>query len=74
MRLAVVIPCFNEDKNLIYLVEAIKYNFGSHENIHVFLVNNGSTDASYTTMKRLTAQNKQITVVKNISGALKNYK
>lgn len=63
MRLAVVIPCFNEDKNLINLVEAIKYNFGSNENIHVFLVNNGSTDASYKTMQRLTAQNKHITVV-----------
>ena len=38
MRLAVVIPCFNEEKNLEHLVEAIIHNFGIYDNIHVFLV------------------------------------
>ena len=63
MRLAVVIPCFNEEKNLEHLVEAIIHNFGIYDNIHVFLVNNGSTDESYYKMQQLTKGNTQITLV-----------
>lgn len=63
MRLAVVIPCFNEEQNIKYLVDAIQKNFNESNNIHVFLVNNGSTDDSFAEMQKLVIANKQITIV-----------
>lgn len=63
MQLAVVIPCFNEEQNIEYLVDAMQQNFGEFNNIHVFLVNNGSSDASLSEMQRLATDKKQITIV-----------
>ena len=43
---SLVIPCYNESKNLVNLVERCKYLLSEKENLEVLIVDNGSTDNS----------------------------
>ena len=43
MRFSLIIPCYNEAKNLPALIESLKV-FESHEDIEIIFVNNGSQD------------------------------
>ena len=62
--LSIIIPCYNESKNLEKLIKNIKkileqVNF----NIEVILVNNGSTDNTENKLQELLKENKKIKVV-----------
>jgi glycosyltransferase involved in cell wall biosynthesis len=46
MKLAVVIPCYNEKDNLSLIVERMNKAFVGRKNIDVILVDNGSNDGS----------------------------
>jgi glycosyltransferase involved in cell wall biosynthesis len=46
MKLALIIPCFNERDNIPYIVKRIKDTFSYRNDIEVILVDNGSTDGS----------------------------
>tara|TARA_B100000780_G_scaffold231435_1_gene171240 strand:+ start:96 stop:821 length:726 start_codon:yes stop_codon:yes gene_type:complete len=46
MKLAVVIPCYNERSNIPLIVKRIKETFEGRGNVDVILVDNGSTDGS----------------------------
>ena len=46
MKLAVVIPCYNEKENISLIFERIRETFGARKDIEVILVDNGSTDGS----------------------------
>ena len=43
MKLSVVIPCYNESKNIPLILDSLK-NIIDGKEIEVILVNNGSTD------------------------------
>ena len=43
MRFSLVIPCFNEEKNIPLLIERCKF-IGQHDEIELVLVDNGSID------------------------------
>lgn len=45
MRLSIVIPCYNEEKNIPLILEKFRDALNG-EDLEVILVNNGSTDAS----------------------------
>ena len=49
-RFSVVIPCFNEGKNIEILLEQVKESILS-QGIEVILVNNGSNDESVKIFK-----------------------
>ena len=51
MKYSLVIPCYNEAKNLPYLFE--KFNFFIDKNIEVIIVNNGSKDNSREILEQL---------------------
>ena len=58
MKTSIIIPCYNEEKNLEKLVEEFKINLIKEGyDIEVVLVNNGSQDNSAEIMKRLQAEN-----------------
>ena len=65
--LSLIIPCFNEEKNLIKLLEKLNFiiNTYTQEKIEIIIVENGSTDNSF---KILTSSNlyleKKINIVK----------
>ena len=59
MKISIIVPCYNEEKNLKKLVEEFKKNLISQkeEDIEVILVNNGSKDNSKEIMKQLENEN-----------------
>ncbi len=55
MKLAVVIPCYNEEENIPLILERFNEVIGRRD-IEVLLVNNGSTDHSANVMNSLISQ------------------
>ncbi|MGG7147373.1 glycosyltransferase family 2 protein [Clostridium butyricum] len=52
MKLSIVIPCYNEEKNIALILERFKENM-TRDDIEVILVNNGSTDNSQQVLENL---------------------
>lgn len=46
MKLALIIPCYNEKENIPFLIKSIQETFKARKEIEVILVDNGSTDGS----------------------------
>ena len=68
MKLSLVIPCFNEEKNLPYLFEKLD-KFLLNSNCEVILVNNGSKDNTCELLKKYKKKHINvncITLEKNI--------
>ena len=57
--LSIIIPCYNEEKNLKYLVNQIKIlkNKSQHIDIEFVLVNDGSTDQTSSALSELNDNN-----------------
>jgi len=55
MRFSLVIPCYNEEKNIPLLLERCKV-LAVHSDIEVILVDNGSTDSSAQVLQELLPQ------------------
>ena len=52
MKLSIVVPCYNEEKNIPLILD--KFNQVIHrDDVEVLLVNNGSTDNSKDVMNEL---------------------
>ena len=52
MRLSIIVPCYNEEKNISLILEKFNEVIKTND-IEVILVNNGSTDNSEQTMNKL---------------------
>lgn len=64
MRYSIVVPCYNEEKNLQKLVsEFEKKLISKKDNVEVILVNNGSKDESLKLMEELQKKNNFIKIV-----------
>jgi len=50
MKLALIIPCYNERDNIPFIVKRIKDTFSSRNDVEVIFVDNGSTDGSKTVL------------------------
>ncbi len=53
MLLSVVIPCYNEEKNIPLLLEKLDSSIKDNKEIEIILVNNGSTDNSKEVLQDL---------------------
>lgn len=56
MLFSIVIPCYNEEKNIPLILEKFKEAAGARDDIEVLLVNNGSSDGSAEVIKNLLPQ------------------
>jgi glycosyltransferase involved in cell wall biosynthesis len=63
-RLSLVIPCFNERKNLPLLIARIAERFGGSSELEVVLVDNGSSDGSSPLFLEAAAQQRVIRSVR----------
>ena len=63
MRLSLVIPCYNEAKNLPLLVQRLRETF-LRDDMEVILVDNGSTDDSAAVLMELLAGQSRIRTVR----------
>jgi glycosyltransferase involved in cell wall biosynthesis len=61
MRFSLIIPCYNESKNLPKLLENCRYIL--KKNIELILVNNGSFDNSSIVLNKLKKKNPKIRIV-----------
>ena len=52
MKYSIVIPCYNEEKNLPDLIDSLK-SFPEKYNVQFILVENGSADGSRNYMKSI---------------------
>lgn len=57
---SIVIPCFNEEKNLVPLYESLIGVLGSAENVELIFVDDGSKDNSLTVVKDLARADKRV--------------
>ena len=55
MKYSIVIPCYNEEKNLPDLIDSLK-SFPEKYNVQFILVENGSADGSRNYMKSIEDQ------------------
>ena len=55
MKLSIVIPCYNEEKNIPFIYNTLKNII--NDNIEIILVNNGSTDNSQEVLESLCKNN-----------------
>ena len=59
-ELSIVIPCFNEEENLIILLKEIKSSLkGIVKNYEVIFVDDGSTDSSFKILEKIYSSNKK---------------
>jgi glycosyltransferase involved in cell wall biosynthesis len=71
MKLSIVIPCYNEEKNIPLILARLEKIINDKENIEVVLVDNGSTDNTAVVLRQELTQEKYkfarvVTVQKNI--------
>lgn len=59
-RLSLVIPCYNERKNLPLLIARIADKFAAHDDVEVILVDNGSSDGSSPLFLEAAAQHRML--------------
>lgn len=63
MKLSIIVPCYNEAKNIPLILEKF-HKVIKRDDIEVILVNNGSTDNSETILKELIPEYSYVRVVK----------
>lgn len=62
--LSIIVPCYNEEKNIPLIVQRLEEVFPSNKNIELVLVDNGSTDNSNKVMQELSKRYSYINIVK----------
>ena len=62
-KLSIIVPCYNESKNIPLIISAFKKAVGTRQNIEVILVNNGSNDDSAEVFKSQLAEEKNFKLV-----------
>lgn len=58
VELSIVVPCYNEEKNIPLILECFKKAVRGGDRIEVLLVNNGSTDNSREVFTKLLKKNR----------------
>lgn len=61
--LTIIIPCYNEAKNLKNLKDRINYVINKNDNIQFFVINNGSFDNSHKVFDKYFKDNSKIRVI-----------
>jgi glycosyltransferase involved in cell wall biosynthesis len=59
-KISIVLPCLNEEKNIIPLTKEIIANIPNNYDYEIIIVNDGSTDGTQDTIKNLASKNKKI--------------
>lgn len=53
MKLSLVIPCYNEEKNIEPFMECCIETFGNNKNIEYIFINDGSKDNTFSEIKKI---------------------
>ena len=47
INLSIIIPCYNEDGNIVFLFEKIEKLLENNKSVEVIIIDNGSTDQTF---------------------------
>jgi glycosyltransferase involved in cell wall biosynthesis len=64
MELSIVIPVFNEEANLVPLFDELKTALSTYKACEIVFVDDGSTDSSFSILKKIQESNKQVKVIR----------
>ncbi len=64
MELSIVIPVFNEEANLAPLFDELKAALADYNSLEIVFVDDGSTDGSFSVLKRIQESNKEVRVIR----------
>ena len=64
LKMSLIIPCYNESKNLPLLLSKCKEINSKEKNIEIIIVDNGSTDETSTVLDEMASNLPFITRVK----------
>ena len=60
MKLSLVIPCYNEEKNIEPFMECCIETFGNNKNIEYIFINDGSKDNTFSEIKKIIEKAKSM--------------
>ena len=63
MKLSLVIPCYNEEKNIEPFIQCCIETFGTNKNIEYIFINDGSKDKTFLEIKKIIKNYKQANIV-----------
>ncbi len=67
MKLSIIVPCYNEEKNINLIYDCINKNFKNIKNYEIIFINDGSKDNTYKVLKELSEKSKENIKVINFS-------
>jgi len=67
MKLSIIVPCYNEAKNVNLLYNCISENFKNIKSYEIIFINDGSKDDTYKVLKELSEKAKENIKVINFS-------
>ncbi len=69
---SIVIPVYNEEKNIVLLLEEIFFSLGNYKNFEIIIVNDSSTDNTLEIIKK-NVKNKNLKIINNIKNVGQSY-
>ena len=69
---SIVIPVYNEEKNIVILLEEIFFCLDSHKNYEIIIVNDSSTDNTLESIKK-NIKNQNLKVINNTKNVGQSY-
>lgn len=63
-ELSVIVPIYNEEDNIVLLVERIKSSLPHKKEAEIIFIDDGSTDNSYLLLKKIAAENAEVKVIR----------
>ncbi len=67
MKLSIIVPCYNEGKNVNLIYDCISKNFKSIKSYEIIFINDGSKDDTYKVLKEISEKSKENIKVINFS-------
>ncbi len=67
MKLSIVVPCYNEEKNIELIYDCIHNNFKKIKDYEIIFINDGSKDNTFKVLKELSQNSKESIKVINFS-------
>jgi glycosyltransferase involved in cell wall biosynthesis len=67
MQLSIIVPCYNEAKNVNLIYDCIRKNFKNIKSYEIIFINDGSKDNTYKILKELSEKAKENIKVINFS-------
>lgn len=59
MKLSIIIPCYNEEKNITLIHDCISKNFQKVKDYEMIFINDGSKDDTYKVLKEISSKSKE---------------